>query len=217
MPNGKKNGVRGILAEVREAAAAAQEEVLHKRMREALINSQPEDVVGVDSEGEVVKGNAQPSTGWLHSPAMMEFLATAYKRLVRAQNLAGNPANTVAKVHAKLIRGTKYLVIKPAPEEDQTAIPVKRHGSSTFFNLIDLLGPERLAVESGYRQRYVVAWAPQESPHWPALAIDLGDPKEREREPDEEQAKAGTRSQDKAKTGARKAAANKPRTGTADT
>lgn len=194
-----------VIEKVLKALAAAKEDVLNGKTMEALLKAKPEDLVGPDVEAEVLKGNANPAGGWIHSPAMMRFFAAADKRLTRVANWAGMPVKRVAKVHARLLRGTKLLIITPGNPEDLTAIPVNRRASAAMFNLLPLLGEAGLAVEKGYRELYDVSYVPKESSLWPALVIDLDQVKERRLEPtaknDEEGASTDTNTAAAAKRG----------------
>jgi hypothetical protein len=183
MASGNAKLTRELIKQVQEAAAAAKDEVLSKKATEALLNLKEEELISADADAEVIKGNAKRPGCWIHSPAMVELFAAADKRLTRVANWAGMSAKQVAKVHARLVKGTKLVLITPAPVEDLTAIPVHRYGSSAVFNLVNLLGEAGLTVATGYRERYDVAYVPKESPAWPALVIDLSQQKERRLEP----------------------------------
>lgn len=165
--------------QVMEAIAAAKEEVLSQAAFDALINAKPEDLIAPDPDSEILKGNARASGGWIHSPAILELFAAADKRLTRVAEWMGMNVKRVDKVKANLLRGTKLLVLKPAQDGDLTAFPVVRSGNSVTINLIALLGEHGLTVDSGYRERYEIAYLPKESPLWPGLFLDLADVKER--------------------------------------
>lgn len=169
--------------QLKRAAAAAKQEVLNRRAMEALLNTKPEDLIAANLDAEVIKGNARRSGCWIHAPGMVEFFAAADKRLTRVADWTTMEVKRVERVHANLVKGTKLVIIKPAPAEDLTAIPVNRYGYSATFNLITLLGEAGLTVETGYRERYEVAYIPKESPLWPGLVIDLSQIKERRLEP----------------------------------
>lgn len=165
---------------VKEAAAAAMSDTLNKSTFDLLMNVQPEDVVEPSPKAELVKGNAHRSVGWLHGPAHLEMLATADGRLTRLAELQGMSLSKVERVKAKLIKGTKLVIIQPAPASDLSAFPVTRFkGKGCWINLITLLNPEGFGVETGYKERFDIAYVPKGSPMWPGLVIDLGDPKER--------------------------------------
>lgn len=168
-----------VAEQVRKASAAAKEEVLNPKTMEALLRARPEDLISADAEAEVIKGNANPSGCWINSPAMVEFFASADKRLTRVANWAGNLVKRVDKIHARLLKGTKLMIITPAQPEDLTAIPINRYGSTATFNAVNLLAEAGQTVETGYRERYDVAFVPKNSPLWPALVIDLAQVKER--------------------------------------
>lgn len=183
--------------QVREAAAAAKEEVLSRKVLETLLKVKPEDLISPDAEAEVIKGNANRSGCWVHAPAMMEFFAAADKRLTRVANWSGMHVNQVEKVQAQLIKGTKLIIIKPAPVDDLTAIPINRYANAAMFNLVTLLAETGLKVQTGYRERFDVAYVPKESPLWPALLIDMGKLKERRMQPVSKKEESGQQSQAK--------------------
>lgn len=171
-----------LVEQAEQAIAAAKENVFNKRTLEALLNVKPEDLISADSDPEVIKGNAHQSECWIGSPAMVELYAAADKRLTRVAGWMGMPVERVDRVDAKLIKGTKLLVLKPADSNDLSAVVINRYGSTTVFNLVNLLGEAKLRVPKGYRDRFEVGYAPKESPLWPALVIDLGQRKERRRQ-----------------------------------
>jgi hypothetical protein len=179
MAKERKRLALDALKRATDAVAAAKDVVLNKSALDALMNTKPEDLIAPDSDAEVIKGRAKRSGCWAHSPAMLDLFAAADKRLTRVANWAGMNVKRVEKVHARLIPGTKLVIIKAAPVEDLTAIPVNRYGTAVTINLISLLAEHGLTVETGYRERYDVAYIPRESPHWPGLVIDLTDVKER--------------------------------------
>lgn len=169
-----------------QAAAAAKEEILNRSTVDALLQVAPEDIIHHNPEAEVVKGTAHRSGGWLHAPAHLELFAAADRRLTRVANWAGLNVKRVERVHPKLVKGTKLLILQPAASEDLTALPVHRYAgsSSIWVNLIHLLGDAGLALETGYRERYHAAYVPKDSPLWPGLVIDLSQPQERRIERD---------------------------------
>lgn len=182
MANNHKRLDPEMVKQVMEAVAAAKEEVLSRSTFEALINTRPEDLIAPDPDSEVIKGNARAPGGWIHSPAILDLFASADKRLTRVSDWMGMSVKRVEKVKPNLVRGTKLLILKPAKEGDLTAIPVVRSGTSVTINLITLLGEHGLTVETGYRERFDIAYLPKESPLWPGLFLDLADVKERRRD-----------------------------------
>jgi hypothetical protein len=170
--------------QVIRAAVAAKEEILARSTVDALMNVRPEDLVEADPHSEVIKGPANRSGGWLHAPAHLALFAAADKRLTRVAHLDHIMVKKVERVLPKLIKGTRLLVIKAAQTEDLSAIPVNRYGASpAFINLISLLGEAGETVETGYRERFEVAYIPKSSPLYPGLVIDLSQPKERRQAP----------------------------------
>lgn len=173
-----------LTEKIKQAAAAANEEVLSRTTLETLLHVSPEDLIERNPDREVIKGTAYHSGGWQHAPAQWELFAAADKRLTRVANWAGLNTKRVERVHARLVKGTKLLIIQAASPDDLTAFPVIRYGgsSSIWINLIELLSETGLTVETGYRERYDVAYVPKGSPLWPGLVIDLSQSQERRME-----------------------------------
>jgi hypothetical protein len=169
------------------------EEILDQTVVDFLNNVTPDQLIGADSTQELQKGTAYPASAWLHGPGHLELLAMADQRLTRVENMkrANEAEATQAQVHqvdkviAKLVPGTKMLILRSAPAEDKTAVPVKRYkrGSSAWINLFKLLKTAKPTVDSGYRELYEVNYVPKSSPLWPALMINLGDRRDRRLKP----------------------------------
>jgi hypothetical protein len=100
---------------------------------------------------------------WIQGPGMVEFNAASDRRLTRVANWAGMKVRKTKRVHAELLAGTKLVIVTAAQSTDLSAISVNRYGSSSTFNLVDLLAEHGLQVESGYRERYEVAYVPKAS------------------------------------------------------
>jgi hypothetical protein len=164
---------------LKQAAAAAQEDVLSQHAMDALLNVRPEDLISASPDPEVIKGNMNRPSCWIQSPASVECNAAADRRLTRVAGWAGLNLKTVDRVHADLVPGTKLLVIRAGQVTDLSAAQVSRYNSTAVFNLVNLLSEHNLLVETGYRERYEVAYIPKASKLWPGLVIDLSQPKER--------------------------------------
>lgn len=154
-------------------------EVLHQTTVETLMNVRPEDLVNPNPGAELPKGTARRSSAWVHAPNQIELLTMAQKRLTRLAELKG--INKVERVHARLVKGTRLVVLQPAAAVDLTAVPVNRWAtsSSAWINLYTLLAPEGIMVETGHKERFEVAFVPVGSPLWPGLVIDLTQPRDR--------------------------------------
>jgi len=170
-----------LVEQVKLAAAAAKEDVLSRRTLDALLNLSPADIIRRDPDSEVIKGNAHRPGGWLHAPANLELFAACDRRLTQVAGWATLNIKRVEKVTPVLVKGTKLLVIQAAATDDLTAVPVNRYAgtSSIWMNLVDLLSDAGLTVETGYRERFEVAYVPKGSLLWPGLVIDLSQSKER--------------------------------------
>jgi hypothetical protein len=164
---------------LKQAAAAAKEDVLSRSAMDALLNATPEELISASPDPEVIKGNMNRPSCWIEGPAMVEFNAASDRRLTRVAGWDGINTKKVGRVHADLVPGTMLLVIRAALPTDLSAIQVNRYASATKFNLVDLLADQGLQVETNYRERYEVAYIPKASKLWPGLVIDLSQPKER--------------------------------------
>ncbi|HWI63623.1 MAG TPA: hypothetical protein VNT75_17450 [Symbiobacteriaceae bacterium] len=163
-----------------EIAAAALQEVIDQSLADRLVQIRPEGLIGTTPGAEVRKTTARSSSCWLFSPGRLDLLSVAYGRLVRC---AGANVRHVERVTARLVRGTKLLIIQPAPDTDLTAYEVRRYNgnSPATINLSGLLMEHKLAVEPGWKERFDVAFIPKGSPLGQGLVIDLGAVKERSR------------------------------------
>lgn len=173
--------------EIEQIAAAVQEEVIDSSLTDLLRNAKPEDLVGTTPGAEVRKTTALPSSCWIFSPGNTNLLSVAYGRLVRT---AGANVKYVDRVYARFVKGTKILVILPAPPTDLTAYEVKRYKTSgAWVNLSGLLMEHRLTVEPGWKERYAVSYIPKGSPLGKGIFINLGEVQERRltRKKDEEE------------------------------
>jgi len=172
------------------APANVPEETLEQSVIDALNNVTRDQLFGPDTEAEAIMGTAYPSSAWVHAPGNVEFLAVSADRLTRVANLEREKHNLplvdyVDRVQGRIVPGTKLLAVMAAPDTDLTATPVKRYNgdSSAWANFGELLASRKLAVDTGYRQLYNVAFVPKTSPLWPALLIDLSKPLDRRQEP----------------------------------
>ncbi|MDB4897902.1 MAG: hypothetical protein JWN15_4164 [Firmicutes bacterium] len=154
----------------RDIAAAAQQSV-EQAKHNALSHVTEDDLIWNDPETEVVKGNQYHSDLWVHGPANIELMASAYKMLLKTNK---SLTNQVAKVRVARVRDTKYIIIKPTSPTDPNGIEVKQYQSSAWINAITVLGPAKLTVRTGYRERFVVENAPDDFPGAPCLLVHLG-------------------------------------------
>ncbi len=190
--------------DVTSTANAAKAEVLSKQTLDALLNVRPENLIAPSTDGEILKGTANRSGGWLHAPANLELFSAADHRLSRIAEPGAVSRKKVERVHCRLVPNTKLLIIKPAAANDLTALPVNRYAKSSgaWINLITLLEEAGLSVETGYRERFDAAYIPSASPLAPGLVIDLGLPLERRAEPvKKSKAKAAAKKAEPAQAG----------------
>ncbi len=155
-------------------------------LKDTAIANQPKqgaaEIVYNNLSAEFQHGAQAGSYGWLHSPTMLELLSMADARLTRVSDARGKPVKQVEKVRAAKTTGNKKVYLIPADDGDTDAIEVKRYDSSAFINLKSLLGPTRLSVRTGFRERYAVEYAGEDSPVGQALVIDLSKRLERREE-----------------------------------
>jgi hypothetical protein len=187
----KKKAEPAQAQEIAAAGEAAMEEVLTQSTVDALMKATPADLVKANPEAEVRKNTEKRSTAWMHAPGNLELLTVAGKRLTRVAKWMGWSAKQVTHLQAEVLKGTRILIIKPAPETDRTAYEIKRYGSefSGWANIWPLLAEAGLTVESGYKEKYEVNYIPQGSALWPGLVIDMGQRKERRAESHKKEAK----------------------------
>lgn len=166
--------------EKEQAAAAADEEVIDSSFADLLKNARPEDLMGVNPATEERPATSLPSSCWIHGPGRVELLSVAYSRLVKT---AGKGVKYVDRVYAEILKDSKVLVMRPAPDTDTTAYEVKRYdgASSAIVNLSKLLRQHKLAVATGWKEHYTVAFIPAGSALGKGIAINLGAVKERSR------------------------------------
>jgi hypothetical protein len=184
---GDKAGEQGLgpTAPVPDSAAGAMQEILDQTVIDALNKVRPDQLIGPRHDEELVKGNTHDPSAWIYSLANVQLLTQAEQRLTRIANL-NRPADAaqvgqVNRVDARLVPGTKLLILRPASDNDLTAAPIKRYRKNTgaWINLFDLLAPDKLTVDKGYQERYAVNYVPETSPLWPALVMNLDKPLER--------------------------------------
>lgn len=172
-------------------APAQMEEILPQTITVALNNATPDQLIGATPGAEVIKGNTHGPVAWRHAPALLQFLATADRRLTKVARQSGINVPKVERLHAYLLKGTQLLILKPAPSTDTTAYEVKRFTrSGAWVNLFPLLGETKYTIETGWKDRFDVAFIPETSPLWPGLIIDLNSPKERRSESKKDKAEA---------------------------
>lgn len=117
--------------------------------------------------------------GWMYGPAMFQFFASGVLLLEKlGVRILGT--NTVEKVRACLIDGTKHVYIVPTGSDDQNGIKVTRYSDQSWINLVKLLAPAGIRVKSGYRERYDLTLV-EDTPVGPALFLNLAQMQERRR------------------------------------
>lgn len=117
--------------------------------------------------------------GWMYGPAMFQFFASGVLLLEKlGVRMLGT--NTVERVRACLIEGTKHVYIVPTAADDQKGIKVTRYSDQTWINLVKLLAPAGIRVKSGCRERYDLSLE-EASPVGPALFLNLAQMQERRR------------------------------------
>lgn len=167
------------------AAQPATPEALPQQLLDLLAKSNLYDLRGPVPDAEVQKGNALPASVLVTGPAMFEFSALADDRLNTVGEDAGLTEKEVTRFSAEMIGNSKTMLIKASPGGNRTVFEVRRDkdGGGCTANLYELLGPRRLTVASGWRERFDVFSVPKGHPYWPGLLIDLSSPTERFKAP----------------------------------
>lgn len=173
------------IAAARQAGEAAMKRVLGQSTKEILKNVTLADLIAPNAKSDAVKGNANEPGGWLHAPANLELFASADRGLTTVGNLDNIPGKQMERAMAWLVPGTHLLILKGAKAKDLSALPVNRWASASgaWINLFTLLADAGLTVETGWRERYDIAYVEEDSPLYPALVMDLSQPVERRAEP----------------------------------
>jgi hypothetical protein len=125
-----------------------------------------------DRSANFRKGNQRAPGCWGHSPATFELFAAGDKLLTDVAELRGERVKQVEYVRAAMVEGSKTVYIFNTQEGDPDRIATHRYSSACWTNLITLLGPAKMTIRTGYRERFDVTLEPN-SPVGPALAIDL--------------------------------------------
>ncbi len=131
------------------------------------------DLIPHDPHADVLRANQYASGGWLHSPAQLQLFANTDERLTQVAHQLGMMCREVKRVLAYRVPDEKVAYIFPTWDEDPEGIEVRRYGSATWINLITLLGPANLTVETGYRERYEVNLSRPDDAVYPALKLDM--------------------------------------------
>jgi hypothetical protein len=170
---------------IKEAAAAAKEDILSASFLDAVLNVDPNNLITAEPDPDLKKGNAKGSAGWMHGPGNFEMFSIAVRRLVKVSNDQGIQGNRVERVQVFVIPNTKIMVIKGAPANDHTAVEVTRYkgSNSLWINCFNALAKAGLTVDSGWKELYNVVYLPKASPLYPGLGINLDDRRDRQAEP----------------------------------
>lgn len=144
---------------------------------EAQARKEVEELVYNSRKRETIKGQFRPAGGWMHGPAQWEFFKLGWERLLRVAHLRGETLN-VTHVRAARVKGTKKIYIWPVLPGDPEAIPVTGPKGSRFVNLIDLLGPEYLMIETGYKERFALEIV-ESTALGPVVMLDMANSLER--------------------------------------
>jgi hypothetical protein len=187
-----------IAAQIAAAGQSAAAKAVEGTKYDWLANITTDDLISIDPEAELRKGNQRESQGWMHGPGQLELLSTAYRRLVKLAGIkAKTPVNHLDKVKVKLVKGSKVVLIAPELNDVPDALPLNKYGSSAWVNLFELLAPARLTVETGWRERYPVRIAPEGTPMGPCLLLDLTRHLERVNEADKKKTRNQTKTSQK--------------------
>ncbi|MDF2629831.1 MAG: hypothetical protein K0R39_3662 [Symbiobacteriaceae bacterium] len=160
-------------------------EALPQHILDLLTHASLSDLRGPATEAEAQKGTTGPATALVTGPARFLLSALADDRLNKVGTQAGLTEKQVTRLSAEFIGDSKVLLLRAVEGGNRTVFEVRRprNESGCRFNLFKLLGPARMTVASGWRERYDVFSVPQGNKFWPGLLIDLGHPKERSKAP----------------------------------
>lgn len=164
-----------------EVAAAAQEPAPApgdgvSKGRQAPRIQAPAEVEWNSRDTHVVKGRQYASDVWVIGPAQIELMASAYHKLVKLAETPGGEVRHVAKVRVGRVKGSKNILIRPTTDIDPDGLELKKVGSDWWVNAITILGPAKLTVQTGYRERFTVTEASEEVSAAPALQFNMGKP-----------------------------------------
>lgn len=134
-------------------------------------------------ETELVNRNQYANGGWLHSPANLALFSRSISYLKQLNKARQIDSNWVPYVRAAREKDATIVYIWPTDEKDPDKIEVKKRGSQARINIRSLLEPTHHTVDLGYRVRYEIVPAGEDSPVGPALMFDLAHPLERRQQP----------------------------------
>ncbi|MFZ5827511.1 MAG: hypothetical protein ACOY94_24680 [Bacillota bacterium] len=124
----------------------------------------------------VITRNMKGSTGWVHSPAMFRPLLLTQRDLVevaKARGMRVSRFRDIEYVRAGRRKATGEIYIWPTTADDPDRIEVQHGKSTVWINLITLLSKEKMMLEPGYRERYVVRVVGANSPAGHAIMFDM--------------------------------------------
>ncbi len=147
---------------------------------------------------ELVNRNQYPSECWLQDPAILQFSALADNRMGRVNELRGGLRVRPDKVRTALVLPDRLLFVYPAANEDKRGLKVGRSKGAARVNVRSVLQPHNLLAEPGYKMRFAVEYAGDESPVGPAMVIDLTQVIEKARLPEKKSRKQHKTEQKKA-------------------
>lgn len=158
---------------VKEIAASAMENAIQKFRVRPVIN---ESALIVNTKGkhEVLKGKQRPAFAWVEGPARVKLNVTAAARLSKIHPDPDVRINRVTKVRAAVAKGTKTVYIWLTDDDDIEGLDVTYQERAVIFNLIDLLAPLKLTVETGYEESFALEFSTPGEAVYPALKFDMG-------------------------------------------
>jgi hypothetical protein len=128
----------------------------------------------------VVKPHQYEPGGWIKSPGTFELFRATQPLLVEIAEKRGMSIAQVDYVQVGRNEGEKKIYMWPT-DDSVNGYPVQRHGHKISVNLTKFLAAEKLCVEKGYQERFVILQAGPESPAGPAVVWDMATPVERKR------------------------------------
>jgi|GEM_PF-5148802 len=129
------------------------------------------------SDVKIPQHNALPQGGWLKSPATFEFLAEGEEAVTALATPDQLRNGQLVKVRvAGYVQDTNVYIWATHPL-DPGGLEIRRTADRTWISLRKLFARMQVTRPKGVTQRFDLVPADQDSPHQPALMIDLKVPR----------------------------------------
>lgn len=121
----------------------------------------------------VVKPSQYRAGCWIQSPGMLVLFKATDAALSDIAEQRGLKATLVEKIRAARVGIEKKVYLVPTEADDVDGLELNRNNGKITCNLVSFLAPEKLCIESGYKERYEITEAGPDSPVGPALVFDM--------------------------------------------